>query len=195
MNAEQWKDVEGYEGLYQISSYGRVRSLPRKGTDGRTIRDSLGNSGYLQTHLCKNGKSKTIMVHRLVARHFVENPDNLPEVNHIDEDKTNNHASNLEWCTRIQNVKHGTGVERMAMAHDYKRSAIKSAANHNYKEVARKEAKPLLQFDKDGNLVKRWESLRAAGRALGVSCGNISAACNGKQETSYGFIWRYEEDL
>lgn len=194
-DVEQWKDIDGYEGLYQISSYGRVKSFPRRATRGGIVKPSLSTSGYLCTHLSKNGKVRTHQVHRLVAKHFICNPDNLPEVNHIDENKTNNHVSNLEWCTRVQNVRHGTAIERMVKAHDYKKVAAKSAANHDYREVARKEAKPLLQFDKNGNLIKRWESLRAASRALGKSCGNISAACNGKQETSYGFVWRYEEDL
>ena len=195
MGDELWKDIEGYEGLYQISSHGRVKSFPRKATRGGIVKPSISTSGYVCTHLSKGGKVRTFQVHRLVAQHFIENPGNLPEVNHIDEDKRNNHVSNLEWCTRLQNVRHGTGVERMAKGHDYKASAAKSAANHDYAEVARKEAKPLIQFDKEGNVVKRWESLRAAARALGVNGGNISAACNGKQETSYGYVWRYEEDL
>lgn len=194
-DSELWKDIEGYEGLYQISSHGRVKSFPRKATKGGIVKPSMTTTGYLCVHLSKNGQVRTLQVHRLVAKHFIDNQGNMPEVNHIDEDKTNNHVSNLEWCTRLQNVRHGTGIERMAKAHDYGVTAVKSAANHDYREVARKQAKPLLQFDKDGNFIKRWESLRAAAKALGVSPGNVSSACNGKQQTSYGFIWRYEEDM
>ena len=191
---EQWKDIIGYEGLYQISSYGRVKSLPRKGCKGQIVKPSFTNSGYQQTHLCKNGKAVTKMVHRIVAIHFIYNPDNLPEVNHINECKTDNRVENLEWCTRLQNVRHGTGVKRMAKAHNYKESAIKSAQNHDYKAIARKRAKPVLQYSKDGKFIKRWDSLRDITRELGYSCGNLSGACNGKFKYRYGYAWKFEEN-
>lgn len=192
---EVWKDIDGYEGLYQVSSYGRVRSLHRKGTDGRIISPSYSSSGYLQIHLCKNGIQKTYQIHRIVAAHFLENENNLPEVNHKDEVKTNNRAENLEYCTRIYNVRYGTAIQRMAEAHNYKESAKKSAMHHDYKEVARKQSKPVLQLDKNGTLIKRWDSLRQVSRVLGYSCGNISSACNGKIKSVYGCKWQFEETL
>lgn len=190
--SEVWKDIEGYEGLYKISSYGHVYSLPRKGCKGGFVVPSLGSSGYLQTHLCKNSIVKTIMIHRLVAKHFLANENNYPEVNHKDECKTNNCVWNLEYCTRVYNQNYGTAIDRGVKSHNYEESAKKAALHHNYKEVGRKQAKPVLQFSSDGELVRRWESIREICRERNYSTGNISNACNGKLKNAYGFVWKFE---
>ena len=189
---EEWKDIDGYEGLYMVSSYGRIKSIPRKGTKGCIIRPSFSGSGYLQTHLCKNKISRTFQVHRLVAVHFISNPKCLPEVNHKDEVKTNNCVWNLEFCTRAYNENYGTKIERSVKHHNYKESSIKSALHHNYKEVGRKLSKPVLQMAEDWNVIKKWESLQEVSRTLNYSCGNISMVCNGKKEKAYGFRWMFE---
>ena len=192
LQQEEWKPIMGYEGLYEISSLGRVRSLPRQGTKGGIIRPSLSSSGYLQTHLTKNGKEKTFQVHRLVAIHFIENENNLPEVNHKDEDKTNNCVWNLEFCTRKYNENYGTKRERCVKNHNYKESSIKSALHHDYKEVGRKLSKPIIQKDMEGNEIRRWPSNQEIRRTLNYACGSISMACNGKKPSAYGYIWEFE---
>lgn len=192
---EEWRDIKGYEGLYQISSYGRVQSSKRKGNLGGTIKTSLSNGGYPQAHLCKNSVRKTFLVHRLVALAFLDNPNNYPEVNHKDERKTNNCAWNLEFCTRLYNVHYGTGRKRAAANHDYKASAIKAAAHHDYAEVGRKQAKPILQLSKDGEVIKCWESGQEIKRQLGFSSGNISSACHGKIKSVYGYKWKFAEEV
>lgn len=116
MTEEIWKDIEGYEGSYQVSNTGLVRSLDRRRTDGvlihgRMLAQSADQDGYLVLGLSLDGKSKTVKVHRLVAKAFIDNPDNLPEVNHIDEDKTNNNVDNLEWCTNAYNLTYGHRLE------------------------------------------------------------------------------------
>ena len=114
---EEWRTIEGYEGLYEVSSYGQVRSFDRyvKYSDGRihlhkgkVLSPIKDKDGYLQVVLNCNGKRKRIKVHRLVAQAFILNIDNLPQVNHKDEDKTNNRVDNLEWCTAKYNVNFGT---------------------------------------------------------------------------------------
>ena len=117
MTEEIWRPVVGYEGLYDVSSYGRVRSLDRyvKGRygnyrlhKGKILSPAKDTTGYLKVVLACNGKCKTIKVHRLVAQVFILNPDNLLEVNHKDEDKTNNRVENLEWCNRKYNCNYGS---------------------------------------------------------------------------------------
>ena len=104
---EEWKDIKGYEGLYQISNKGRVKSLGNNKTRKEKIRDGkIGNRGYKKISLCKNGKEKKYSIHRLVAEAFLPNPDNLPVVNHKDENKLNNNVENLEWCTQAYNVNY-----------------------------------------------------------------------------------------
>lgn len=121
---EQWKDIKGFEGLYQISSYGRVKSLYKEVPNPKNknkvfvypekiIKCQLDGCGYIRTQIFKNGKSTTIKVHREVAKAFLENPNNLPQVNHKDEDKTNNTLENLEWCTPEYNINYGTAKERI----------------------------------------------------------------------------------
>ena len=115
---EVWKDVVGYEGLYKVSDRGNVYSVVRISSIGRRIGGlilkprSLRN-GYLHVNLCKNGKVKTKSIHRLVAEAFIPNPNNFPEVNHLDENKINNELSNLEWCTSKYNSNYGTSIERI----------------------------------------------------------------------------------
>ena len=104
---EIWKDIKGYEGLYIISNTGKVKELKRN----KLLKPVL-QKGYLYIHLCKNSKDKSYLLHRLVAQHFIDNPDNLPEVNHKDEDKVNNNASNLEWCDAKYNSNYGTRNKR-----------------------------------------------------------------------------------
>lgn len=119
---EIWKDVKGYEGLYQVSNLGRVKSLDRidrKGRlrKGRILKPSSNGRGYLNVCLTVDNIPHTIKVHRLVAEAFISNPDNLPQVNHKDEIKTNNHADNLEWCTAEYNSNYGSRNVRMGVSH------------------------------------------------------------------------------
>lgn len=115
---EIWRDIEGYEGLYQVSNLGRVKSLDRIDRLGRRkpgviLSYILHNYGYLLVNLYKEGKRKLFLVHRLVAHTFIPNPEGLPEINHKDEDKTNNLVDNLEYCDRKYNINYGTHTERM----------------------------------------------------------------------------------
>ena len=178
MKNEIWKDVVGYEGRYQISSMCRVKSLARKVRHWRggeriqkerILKPITDHYGYQVVNLYTGGKQKMLRVHRLVCEAFHENPDGKPCVNHIDENKTNNCASNLEWCTSSENNNHGTRTERSAKA----------------------LSKPIGQYTLDGELVKTWSSVSEAQRQTGFSRGNISQAANGKYKNSHGFIWEY----
>ena len=177
MKNEEWRDVVGYEGLYQVSDQGRVKSLERKVPkwDGeRTVKERIlkpapTKYGYLQLNLYAGGKQKALTVHRLVCEAFHENPDNKQEVNHINENKTDNRACNLEWCTRTENCNHGSRNERVAKA----------------------QSKPVAQYAQDGELIKVWPSTMEVGRQTGFSQGYISLAANGKHKQAYGFIWKY----
>ena len=189
---EEWRDIEGYEGLYKISSYGRILSTRRFRTLGGFMKYSIPQNGYKQTCLCKDGIPKTFMIHRLVAKAFLENPDNLPEVNHKDEDKTNNCVWNLEFCTRKYNNSYGTKIQRSVRLHDYKMSAVKSALHHDYAEVGRKLSKKVIQLDENGNIVK-VDSIRSINSVYKNSSGNISMVCNGKKEKAYGYFWKFAE--
>ena len=182
MKNEEWRDVVGYEGRYQVSSMGRVKSLERKvkhwcGGERiqkeRILKPCADRGGYLRIGLCDGEKQKTFKVHRLVCEAFHENPDNKPQVNHINEIKTDNRASNLEWATARENSNFGTRNERIG-----KKSAIT-------------KSKPICQYTLDEKIVKAWASLAEVKRKTGFSQGNISEVANGNRKTAYGFIWKY----
>ena len=127
--SEIWKDVVGYEGLYKVSNKGKVFSVERISLQGRKIggqslKPARSKYGYLWVILCKNGKTKAKYIHRLVAQAFIPNPNNFPQVNHIDEVKDNNNVKNLEWCTSKYNANHGTRNERSAKTQSKKVKAI-----------------------------------------------------------------------
>ena len=133
MKKEYWKPVVGYEGLYEVSNWGRVKSIKRivKSPRGyrtvceRTLKPTKDSHGYLCVSLYKEGKMKFVKIHRLVAEAFLDNPDNLPQINHKDEDKTNNHVNNLEWCDAKYNSNYGTRTERLSKSQiNGKRSKI-----------------------------------------------------------------------
>ena len=169
---EIWKDIPGYEGVYQVSNLGNVKSLPRMVSNGK---------GYLCIELKdKNGKYHFCGVHRLVAVAFIENPDNKPQINHIDGNKKNNIVENLEWCTNGENQVH----------------AYKMGLNRVTGRAGKKK-RPVLQIDpKTGNVVKEYPSVAEAGRAMGCKnpC-NIGGVCRNAygRKTIAGYYWRYKE--
>ena len=159
---EIWKDIKNYEGLYQISNLGRVKSL-WYGREKILIPVKLKN-GYLRVILCKNGILKTYYVHRLVAEAFLDNPNNLPQVNHKDENKQNNNVENLEWCTNEYNINYGTRTERCS--------------------------KKVYQYTIDNILIKKWNSIAECERN-GFKHSLIIYCCQGKRKTHKGFKWSY----
>ena len=169
MTEEIWCPIKGYEGQYQVSDQGRVRSL--KSGKERVLNPVSDKDGYLQVSLYKNGEQKKCKVHRLVAQTFIPNPNNLQEVNHKDEDKTNNYVQNLEWCDVKYNINYGTRTKRQA----------------------EKLSNPVLQYTKYGVFVREWKSTRDVERNLGYFHSYISNCCNGKCKSAYDFIWKFKD--
>ena len=173
---EIWKEIEGYPN-YQVSNMGRVKSLERnvvKGNGGlykieeKILKSIKKRDGYLQINLSKEGKQKTCLIHRLVASTFLDNPNNFFEVNHIDEDKTNNRVDNLEWCSREYNCNYGTRNKRISI--------------------------PILQFSLDGKLIRKWDSAREVEKELNIAHSQITACCKKRKnyKSAGGYIWKYK---
>lgn len=180
---EIWKDIEGYEGYYQISNKGRVRSLDRlssKGVrlTGRDMKLTHNMQGYLIVGLTKNAKAIQFKVHRLVACAFIENPSNYNLINHRDEDKANNNVNNLEWCDAQYNNTYGTRLKKMV-------------ANTDYEAICKKRLKPVIAIDTKNNKVI-YKSIRDASKSTGVHSCNISKCVKGVRKQSKGYRFEYE---
>lgn len=190
--SEEWKDILGFEESYQISNIGNVRSKDRMVTysngriafcPGKMIKTSVATNGYVIVCLSKNGKQSKKLVHRLVANAFIDNPNLLPEINHIDENKRNNRAENLEWCTVKYNRNFGSRNKRAAEHKDYNAIAKKNRLI---------QGKPVIQIEKNGEIIGKFLSTRHAESVTGFHRQAISGCCNGKYKYAYGFKWMYE---
>lgn len=157
------KDVKGYEGLYAVTSCGKVWSYKNK----MFLKPGVRKKGYLYVNLWKDGGYKTKQIHRLVAEAYIPNPENLPQINHKDENKANNCLQNLEWCDNKYNANYGTRNERRSD----------------------KLKKTVIQYDLDGNFIKEWKSATDVGREVRFG---IYQCVNGKRKTAFGYIWRYK---
>ena len=170
---ETWKDIEGYEGLYQVSNLGRVKSLFRY---KKQLKLEITKNGYVRIMLCKNKKRKRHLVHRLVAEAFIPNPNNLPCVNHKDENKQNNCVDNLEFCTSKYNCNYG---------------------NRNTR-ISKNSKKQINQYDLDGNFIQSWHSIKEASDFYNISASAIVLCLENIHNTCGGYIWKYckgESDL
>lgn len=189
---EIFKDIEGYEGLYQVSNLGNVKALGNGGSNSKEkiLKPQKIRGGYLRVGLCKQGKRKMYLVHRLVASEFIENPNNYPIINHKDENPSNNCISNLEWCDVAYNNNYGTRNERISKANSI---SIKGRIlSQEWKEkISKTLSKSILQFSKDGNFIKQWNSAKQAGEELNIKGHHITECCKGKLKTCGGYTWRY----
>lgn len=172
---EIWKPIKGYEGLYEVSNLGSVKSLARKTTSGKHRVCHQTKCGYISVGLWKNGAKKQFLVHRLVADAFIPNPNNKPQVNHIDENKSNNRVDNLEWCTNLENHRHGTINKRLS----------------NILKNNPKTSKPVNCYTKNKCFVCLYPSISEAERKTGIFNQSIVQCCKGKLKTAGGFIWEY----
>lgn len=189
---EVWKDIKGYEGIYQVSSRGRVKSLSRTIIDtvGRVIKKKekilsfriSSCTGYPMLNLFKDGKRTTVTVHRLVAEAFIPNPKNLPCVNHRDESRDNNHVDNLEWCTYKYNNSYGTVRERQ--------SKSLNAFFASHQEYLR----PIVQYSLTGDVVRCFKSIAEAEKHIGIDNSSIRHCCKNRVKIAYGYVWRYKDD-
>lgn len=182
MDKEIWKDVEGYEGLYQVSNLGRVKSLERiiehKGcyggfyhVKGKILKPRTEKDGYFRIGLKKDRTQKFYRINRLVAKTFIPNPNNLPVVNHKDENKENNVWTNLEWCTQLYNVNYGDGINKRKLKRSIK----------------------IKQYDLNGNYIKTWDSINDAIRCYNGNT-QICQCCKGKRKQANGYKWKYADE-
>ena len=182
---EEWRPVKGYEGLYEVSNLGRVKTLQRvyhcgnhhsyRMVDEHIMKPVKIKGGYLRIALSNGCKRSSHLIHRLVAEAFIQNPDNLPTINHKDCNPSNNFVDNLEWCSQQYNNRYGDRIEKVR----------KKTLNHP------KRSKIVLQFNLEGEYINKFLSANEVQRQLGYLQSNISGCCLGKKKTAYGFIWKY----
>lgn len=179
MQQEIWKDIPEYEGLYQVSNFGRIKGLKREVPNRsglmavkETIKiPQINRCNRLIIALSKDGIKKTFLISRIVANAFLDNPNKLPQVNHKDENPYNNRVDNLEWCTGLYNTRYGTGIKRRA----------------------EKQKKPIIQINKfTKEKIRRFSSLIEAEKITGVNHKYISAVICKKKQTAGGYIWELE---
>ena len=190
---EIWKDIKGYEGMYMVSSLGRVRSLDRYNSRGWWIKGCIlkpimDKKGYLNVGLSKNNQRKAFKVHRLVALHFIPNIENKPEIDHINTIKTDNtvclnedgsvnyEKTNLRWVTPKENSNNPLSIVN-------KSESKKGIKNHRHQ--------PVLQYDEDGNFIREWDTMTEAETTLKITH-KIHYVCQGKRKTCGGYIWKYK---
>lgn len=178
---EDWKDIAGYEGRYQVSNFGNVKSLNWRGTGiAKNLYLKKSNKGYLHVELSDGKSKKSITVHRLVANAFIPNPNNYNEINHKDENTLNNCVDNLEWCTHKYNVS------------CYFLKHPDHALNRKHTEKYGKRINlRVLQFEKNGKFIREWPNSRTAFLETGMSDWGISECCRGNRKSANGYIWRY----
>lgn len=186
---EEWRTVPDFPN-YEVSNFGNVRSKDRvserNGSNanikGMLLKTRIMKGGYRRATLYSGTRAnhKQFAVHRLVAMLFIPNPENLPCVNHKDENPENNHADNLEWCTHKYNSNYGTAIERRVKHQDWK-------------SIADKQATPVLQMLPNGTLVKEWPSMMECERQTGMKSCSICLACQGKLKTYKGYVWRKKQ--
>lgn len=175
---EVWRDIPEYAELYQASTCGNIRRKDRFVTNngticvkhGRTVSQSKSSKGYMRVRLFFNGKKKEELVHRLIAKTFIENPYAFPQVNHKDENPANNIVDNLEWCDARYNNTYGSRIAKSV----------------------EKQSKPIMQFSLDGRFLHSFPSIKEAERQTFISAGHICLVCQGKRPTAGGFIWAYK---
>lgn len=184
-----WKNIKGFVGLYQIHNSGIVRSLDRKVWNrngyklesGKILKPNILAKGYFQVYLTNAGITKCLQVHRLVAEAFIPNPQNLPQVNHKDENKSNNRVDNLEWCTQEYNTNYGTCTQRISNAHK-----------------ALQKGKRVVQIDKcSQTIIATYPNSAIAMEQTGIDASAIKKVClnRPKFKTAGGYIWRHADDI
>ena len=197
-NMEEWRDIKRYEGYYQVSNTGKVKSLERTVRSGRGYRiipekileGYPDKDGYLYVQLWKNCICKNCRINRLVAMAFIPNPDNLPEVNHKDENKQNNYVENLEWCTTKYNCNYGTRNKRRA-----EKLKGRKMSEESIKKRVEKTNKPVIGINKVSGLILEFPSITEAGRVLCIDISTISKCCRGKgYKSAGGYYWHYASD-
>lgn len=194
VNSQRWFDISSLEGEelkdlecsnnYCISNYGRVMSKERLFQAGfltvhrknTILKCMTSTSGYLRVSIILEGKKKQLSIHRLVANAFIPNPEGFPQINHKNEDKTDNRVENLEWCTAKYNTNYGTGNERR----------IQTRSDRHGRNI--------IQYRKDGSIVHVYRGMKRIERQTGYNISAIKKVCKGEQLTSYGYVWRYEDD-
>ena len=190
---EEWRDIKGYEGKYMVSNLGRVKSLNYRRTGKEKIMKGVPDGyGYLYVTLYKDGKDKKGKIHRLVAQAFLENPMGYNEVNHKNEDKTDNRVENLEWCSRSYNLTYNGRAKKVGKKVAEKLKGRKQTEEH-IKKRAEKHSKPVFSVDKESGLIMWWQSAMEASRQTGISQSNICACCIGKRNSAGGHIWFYAD--
>ena len=202
---EIWKDIEGYEGLYQVSNMGIVRSLPHFRKNGRNGYLQIGKiikpmcvRGYQTVSLSKNGKQKIFKIHRLVAEAFIPNPENKPCIDHINTDKTNNRVENLRWVTHKENSNNPLTLKKIINANNkprkYRCGDEHPKPNLGKIGILSPSSTPILQFSLNGDFIKRWDSMADIEREMNISHSNLCKCCKYQRKTAYRFKWGYADD-
>ena len=171
---EVWKDVTGYEGLYKISNYGKIKALPKykRLKLKKELKTYFDKDGYKVVYLYKHSKKKAKKIHRLVAEAFIPNLNNLPQVNHKDEDKQNNKVDNLEWCDAKYNANYGNCQSKKG----------------------KKIRKKINQYELNGSFIKQWESITEVANYYLTTKQSIISCCKGRSKSSKGYVWKYADN-